>query len=303
MERSRARGLPPNLIGGAWLLVSAVAFTAMMTLVKFLGSDYPAAVQSVYRQLASLVMVAPLVARSGVATLKTSRPLLLTITMIFSTAGLVLSLYSYQVLRFADANALSFSRTLWLVPLAALVLRERIGWMRATAAIAGFVGIVVMLQPGTGMRLGLGELAALAAAMLAAVVIILMKTLMRDHKLTTIVAWGATVGFAISLVPAAFVWRWPTPVDLGLLAAMGALGVATQVSYVKGVSIGEAAAIVSVDYSRLIMAAALGWLLFGETLSLSTLTGAAIIILSTLVLSWHEVRTYRAAGAFVAPAD
>ncbi|MDX3898968.1 MAG: DMT family transporter [Sphingobium sp.] len=291
---------PPNVVGGLWIIASAIAFTAMMTLVKFLGNDYPAAVQSTYRQMASLVMMAPIIIHDPRGALASRRPGLIILTMALSTLGLVLSLYSYQLLPFANANALSFSRILWLVPLAALVLRERIGWMRGGAALTGFIGVTIMLEPSQGFHLGIGELAALAASLMAAIVIICMKTLMREHKLATIMAWSATVGFLFSAIPALFVWRWPSLVDFLLLAIMGVLGVATQASYIKGVSIGEAAAIVPLDYSRLLMAAAIGWLLFDEVPSSSTLIGGAVVIGSTLILSWYEVRTYRAAEAIVA---
>ncbi|MES1975647.1 MAG: DMT family transporter [Pseudomonadota bacterium] len=300
----RGGALPPNLVGAFWILVSAVTFTAMMTLVKFLGTNYPAAVQSTYRQMAILVVMLPYIVREGRRGLSTPRPCLLIATMAMSTAGLVLSLYSYQALPFAEANALSFSRTLWLVPLAAVILREQITKVRAGAALAGFAGVVVMLNPMEGgLHPGWGQIAAIGAALMAALVIVCMKTLMRDHKLGTVMAWGATVGFGFSLVPALFVWTWPTPVDLGLLAAMGLLGVATQASYVKGVSIGEAAAIVPVDYTRLLMAAGLGWVLFGERPAVATLAGGAIVIAATVILSWHELRAYRAAGAVMVSAD
>ena len=291
---------PPNLVGAGWIFVSALTFTVMMTLVKFLGTGYPAAVQSAYRQMASLAFMVPIVARQRSAILSTSRPVLLLCTMALSTVSLVLSLYSYQMLHFAEANALSFTRTLWLVPLANLILKEPIGWVRGGAIALGFAGTMVMLNPGGGgVGKGLNELAALAAALTAAGVIICMKTLTRDHKLLTVMAWSAVAGFIFSIIPALFVWRWPSLFDLLLLSAMGVMGVCTQASYIKGLSMGQVAAVAPVDYVRLPLTALFGWLLFQERPESTALLGGGIVIVSTLIISWQEFRAYKMAAAIL----
>ncbi len=76
-----------------------------------------------------------------------------------------------------------------------------------------------------------------------------------------------------------------------------------MIEHAKGVSVGEAGAIVPVDYSRLLFAALFGWFLFSEIPTASTLAGAAVIIVATLVLSWHEVRAYRLAGSALTAVD
>jgi drug/metabolite transporter (DMT)-like permease len=295
----RRRSLAPNLIGAGWVFLSALSFTAMMTLVKFLGEEYPAAVQSAYRQAASLVMISPLLLRDGKRIFVTSRPWLMIGAMALSAYALVLSLSSYQLLQFAEANALSFTRMLWLVPLAAMVLREPIDRARGAATIVGFLGVLVMLHPDHSLHLGLGQIIALAAAFVTTAVIVAMKLLASGHRTSTILAYSATIGFLFSLVPALFFWRWPTWHDLAILAAMGALGVTTQATYYRGLAVGAAAAIVPVDYTRLPLTALVGWLLFHEVPSLATIVGGGIVIVATLFISWHELRVYRAAARVV----
>jgi drug/metabolite transporter (DMT)-like permease len=289
----------PNLIGAGWIFLSAIAFTAMMTLVKFLGQHYPAAVQSTYRQAAGFLMISPFLIRDGKRIFVTSRPWLMIGAMAMSAYALVLSLSSYQLLQFAEANALSFTRMLWLVPLATLFLREPIDRARGAGTIVGFLGVLVMLHPDQGFHLGTGQIVALAAALLTTMVIVAMKVLASGHNTTIILAYGATVGFAFSLVPALFVWTWPGWHDLLILIVMGALGVVTQATYYRGLAIGEAAAIVPVDYTRLPLTALVGWLLFHEVPSLATLAGGGNVIAATLFISWHELRVYRAAARVV----
>lgn len=273
------------------MLASAVGFTAMTTLIKFLGSDYPAALQTFYRQLAGVLLLLPLIARDWRGAFRTTRP---DIVIFRSSAGvlaLIMSFYAYQKLPLADANALSFTRTLWLVPLAAVVLREPIGPRRIGAALVGFVGVLIMLRPGEGgldAWLGWPQLCALGASFLFALTITGMKVMTRDHSPFVLLVYAAVLGLIFSIPPALFVWRWPTWPDLGLLAAMGVIGTFTQGAYIKGMEAGEAAVMAPIDYTRLVFAVILGFLLFHEVPRTATVVGAVIVVGSTLFISWRE---------------
>ena len=119
-----AEGLAPNVRGALWMLVSALTYTAMTTLIKFLGDDYPASLQTFYRQAASMVVLAPMMIKDWRGTFTTSRPGIMLFRSAAGVVAMILGFYSVQKLPLAEANALSFTRTLWLVPLAAFVLRE-----------------------------------------------------------------------------------------------------------------------------------------------------------------------------------
>jgi drug/metabolite transporter (DMT)-like permease len=107
--------LTPNLRGALWMLASALGFTAMTTLIKYLGPGYPAALQTFYRQLAGVVVLLPLIARDWRAAFRTTRPGILIFRSSAGVLALIMGFYAYQKLPLADANALSFTRTLWLV--------------------------------------------------------------------------------------------------------------------------------------------------------------------------------------------
>jgi drug/metabolite transporter (DMT)-like permease len=93
------------------------------------------------------------------------------------------------------------------------------------------------------------------------------------------------------LPPALTVWAWPSFVDFMLLSAMGVLGAITQACYIKGMSIGDAASMAPIDYTRLIFASILGYAMFGDIPNQITLLGAAIVIGSTLYITIREVKT------------
>lgn len=291
VEPKAEPGLAPNVRGALWMVASALGFTAMTTLIKYLGADYPAALQTFYRQLAGVVILAPLVMRDWRGAFRTTRPGILLFRSAAGTLAMIMGFYAYQKMPLADANALSFTRTLWLVPLAAFVLREPLGPVRIGAALVGFAGVLIMLRPGAhGIAFGLPEATALGSAFLFALTITGMKVMTRDHSPFVLLVYAAVLGLAFSIPPALFVWRWPAPFDLFLLSVMGVLGVITQGCYIKGMQIGDAAAMAPIDYTRLVFAAVAGFLLFREVPGVWTLVGAAIVVASTLYITWREQR-------------
>ena len=285
-------GLSPNLRGALWMLASAVTFTAMTTLIKFLGADYPAPLQAFYRNAAGLAVLAPWILRHPVRSFATTRPGILIFRSAAGTIGMILQFYAFQKMPLAEANALSFTRALWLVPLAAFMLGESIGIHRLGAAVFGFAGVLLMLYtPGhAGFGIGVPQLCMLASSLLFAFTVTGMKALTRDHPPSTLLYWSAALGFVFALPIALFAWRWPTPTDLLLLGLMGVIATVNQACYIKGMQAADAAAMAPLDYTRLIFAAAVGYFLFHEVPGGLTLVGAAAVIASTLYITWREHR-------------
>lgn len=275
------------------MIASAITFTMMTLLIKFLGSDYAPALQAFYRQLAGFAVMLPLILASPRAVFRTTRLGILLFRAGAGTVGLILALYAYQTMPLADANALSFTRTLWLVPLAVFVLHEPVGVRRIGATSVGFVGAMLMLQPSTAAGLGWPAAAALGSAFLFALTVTGMKVMTRDHSTLTIMAWSTVLGLALALPPALFVWRWPSPIDLLLLSAMGVLGTITQACYIKGMSLGDAAVMAPLDYTRLIFAVMFGFWMFSEIPDAMTMLGALIIVASTVYITLRESRLGR----------
>jgi drug/metabolite transporter (DMT)-like permease len=283
-------GLPRNARGAVWMLGSAITFTIMTMLIKFLGDGYSASLQAFYRQTAGLIVLMPLMLHDPRGSFRTSRPGVLLFRALAGTLGMILSFYAYQKMPLAEANALSFTRTLWLVPLAMFVLKEHVGPRRISATLVGFLGALLMLQPAVSGQLGWPAICALASSFLFAMTVTGMKLMTRDHSTMTLMAWSAVLGFILSIPPALFSWTWPTTVDLMLLAAMGVLGTITQACYIKGMSEGDAAVMAPIDYTRLVFAIIFGYLLFDDIPNALTMTGAAIVIGSTLYITIRESR-------------
>jgi drug/metabolite transporter (DMT)-like permease len=271
----------------------------MTMLIKFLGEDYSPALQTFYRQLAGLVVLLPVILPNPRQVFRTTRLGILLFRSGAGTVGMILAFYAYQKLPLADANALSFTRTLWVVPLAAFALKEHVGPRRVAATAVGFLGALLMLQPQAQGDAGWPAAAALASSFLFAFTVTGMKFLTRDHSTLTLMAWSAVLGFVLAIPPALFSWRWPSLRDLVLLCAMGVLGTVTQACYINGMAEGDAAAMAPIDYTRLVFAVILGYALFRDIPNTMTMLGAGIVMASTIYITLRESRL----GAAKQPAE
>ena len=289
--------LAPNTQGAIWVLMSGITFVAMTTLVKHLSGDYPAHVQNFYRQTGSLLVALPLMLSRPKEVLfvpRTTMPALF-LRALLATVGMILLLYTYEAMPMAEANALSFTRPLWVVLLAALLLRETIGLSRIAAVLMGFVGVVVIMRPwGAGVAIGWPHCAALISALCLAGTITGVKSLTRNLSAGSILVWSSIIGELLALPFALADWRWPSVTDLIPLFLIGLLSAANQVLFIKGMAVGEAAVLAPIDYARLVLSVIAGLLVFGEWPDVYTWLGAGVIVVSTLYITIREIRSKRA---------
>jgi drug/metabolite transporter (DMT)-like permease len=273
------------------MLASGLAYSFAMALVKLLGDDYSAAMQNLVRQMVGLIALTPFILRRPRDAFVLKRPLLMILRCGATSLSIILAFNSFHLLGLAEANALSFTRALFLVPLAALLLGERIDRHRLLATLIGFCGVIVTLAPGSSASLiGWPAAQGLLAALLVSLSVIGVKALVRDHSDLALLTWSTLLGVLFTAPLAAMDWRMPTPDDIGLLAVMGVLGVVTQACYIRGMALGEASLMAPLDYVRIVFATALGYLMFSEWPLPSTYAGSALIIVAALYVTLHARR-------------
>jgi len=278
--------LPANVRGALWTLVAAVLFSAMMALAKFLGGRFDSMQVAFFRALTGLLFVIPLLVREGGAGFRTRRPLLHTARGFAGSSAMLCGFYALIHLPLADATAITFARALFLVPLAILVLGEKVGMRRMSATAMGFVGMLIMLNP-TGDLNSAALIAALGAA-LVALALTFVKLLSRTESTLTLLFYSGIFGVLFTSIPAANVWITPGWADLGLLLLMGGVGVAAHACMIRGYATAEATALAPFDYTRLIFAGLIGYLVFADIPTWRTAAGAAIIVAATLYITYRE---------------
>ena len=286
------RGLSPNLRGIVWITLGSVAFALNDVLIKTLGRTLDALELALFRYLVGMIVLAPLFWRAGLAGLATRRLGMHAIRLVIASLAQVGTLVAVIGLPLASATALSFSRILFTTVIAIVLLRELVTRRRWWATGFGFAGVIVMLRPGSA---GIDPIAliAIGAAMLFAVANVMIRMLSSTEPATRILFYYHIGGVLIFAVPAILVWRTPAGLEWAMAVGIGLLTTLGMIAFVRGFAIGEASVIGPMEYTRLVYAALLGLLVFGEVPDAWTVLGAAIIVASTTYNAHIEARARR----------
>jgi S-adenosylmethionine uptake transporter len=196
--------------------------------------------------------------------------------------------FALSRLEMAEAMALSFVSPLFIALFGVVLLKERFDARLAAALAAGVAGMTVIMSGkvgGSGFSLDawVGVAAVLVSAVCYALVVVLLRARAKVDPLPTIVLFQ-NVGPALLLAgPAYYVWTAPTAAHLALFVGVGALGVAGHTLLANAFARAEAARLAPVHYVVLLWGILFGWLFFGEIPGLTTLFGAALIVVATLL--------------------
>ena len=279
-----------NLRGGALMAAAAVFFASEALAIRLMTArGIPIEVQVFFRAAGQLLWVAPVIARSGLAVFGTQRAGLHLLRGGASLLTWGFYFASFAWLDLATATVLSFTNVMFTTLLAGPVLGERVDGWRWAGTIAGFLGVAVMLRPGTAVS-GIGVALALASAMTWCGITLSSRALALTERNTTIMAW---VGLVTTAGSAPFaVWGW---VPLGLADGAILLAVALFSPSIiwlitSAYRHGEASALAPFQYLRLVFVTGFGWLFFHEAPDGWTWAGAAVILGGALIVTMAEVR-------------
>lgn len=277
-------------------LFAILCLASMAALIKLAESGGATLAEIMFfRQLAAIPLVVAFVALGdGLVTLRTTRFKAHAIRTGIGLVGMVANFAAVILLPLAEAQTLAFTAPIFATILGALWLREATGWHRWGAVIAGFVGVVIVAQPGSGQFPMAGALIGLLAAFMVASISILLRQLTRTES-------AGTTAFYFSLlsvpVIAPFYWFDAQAHDLrvwALLIGIGAIGGMGQIALTAALRFAPVSTVVPMDYSGLVWATLYGWLLFGVLPGEWTWIGAPIIVASGLYIVWREHRLRKA---------
>jgi drug/metabolite transporter (DMT)-like permease len=283
--------LPPNLRGTLLLLLACAIFTIEVSAGRALGGVLPTEQIVLVRSASQLMIVIPFVLATGqgLGFLRTRHLNLHLLRGAFSIAGLYLYFYSVGHMPIAEATTISFTKALFIVPLAVLVLGERAGPARWIAALIGFAGVLLVARP-TLDGISLPALAGMLGALTGAGLLLVTKMLTAHESPLTIMVFVALTTTSVALIPGVLAWQRPEGEAFWWLVAIGLAGPLGQYISISAYRIAEASALAPVDYVRLIYGTAAGFLIFAEIPDAMTLAGAAVIVVTTLFLARHEAR-------------
>ena len=286
------------LAGIALRLLTALLLAAMFALVKLAASRGVHLVESLfYRQIGSALCAIALVAAGpGFASLRTRRIGAHVGRMALGIIAMALNFLAMILLPLAEATAIGFTVPVFSTVLAALLLGEPTGKWRWGAVVAGFCGVMLIVQPGSGEVPLLGASVALVAALLTAAVTVVIRRLGATEQASTTVFW-----FAVSsLLPLGLLMLHFGGAHDGatwaILAGLALVGGLAQLTLTGALRLAPVALVMPMDYTSLLWATLLGLWIFGELPTPWVWAGAPIIIASGLVIVWREHRLARRAA-------
>ncbi len=283
-----ADGADRPALGIVMMLVGIAAFAVMDATIKWLTADYSVAQVVALRRWFGLPLLCLFALRGGgLQQLRTRRPL-----VHLSRYLLVLGLsfcffWALSQMKLVDAIAISFAAPIFITALSVPVLREMVGLHRWIAVAAGFAGVLIMLRPGPGV-FQWAALVALAAVLCYALLMITTRAFKSTESAAALVLYPQLGISLTGIVLAPFFWITPQPLDLGLFALAGVFGSVGIMCITHAFRFAPAAVVSPFEYSALIWATLLGYLVWGELPDRVTLIGASIVVASGLYIIYRE---------------
>jgi drug/metabolite transporter (DMT)-like permease len=258
------------------MLASTLLFSGMHATIRFVSSELHPFEITFFRNLFGLTVVLPWFLRYGLKPLRTTRFPLHATRACLNICSMLCFFYALSITPLAEATALTFTGPIFATALAVLILHEVVGPWRWFAILVGFAGTLVILRPGFA-DVGLGPLLAIASALIWAVTLIGIKELTRTDSAVTITSYMIVLLIPLALIPALFVWEWPTLRQLGWLCLLGTLGSGGHLLMNHALKDSDTNVIMSVDFVRLVWVALIGYAVFAEVPELYTWLGGAMI--------------------------
>ena len=255
------------------------AFAASDAFVKSLRGSLPA-YEAVFFGAALGLTALPFIRGSDDRwrdVVRAQRPGLWLVRALASAMGSIAAVMAFTALPMAEAFALIFLLPIFVTILSVLVLREHVGWRRWSAVVAGFVGVLVVLRPGFRV-LGIGHLAAIVCGLSGAVSMIALRMAGPHEKRVTLYGAGMVGSMLVTGLLMLANFRWPDLAQWGLLLGYGLLAALGSVLLMLATQIAPANHVAPTQYSQMLWAVLLGYVVFHDRLDWPMATGIAIIL-------------------------
>jgi drug/metabolite transporter (DMT)-like permease len=271
------------------MLVVAACNATDTAIIRIVAEDLHPLEIGFFRNLFSLLLILPWLYRAGPGVLRTSHLSVHVARAVIKLAALVSLFYAITIMPLADVTAIAFTTPLFVAIGAVLFLGETMRFRRWGAILVGFLGVLVVLRPGTAV-FDPRMLAAVASAIGLAAIALLLKLLAGREPLATIVGLNLVITVPLALLLTLPVWITPGVDLLGLMVLQGALGALGQFSAARAMALADASFLMPIEFVRLPLVVILAYVAFGELADLWTWAGAALIFVATFYLARREGR-------------
>ena len=277
------------------MLGSTVFFGLMAVSIKLAAESLHTFEIAFFRNFFGLVAALPLLLKHGPGLLRTTQLPRYFVRCLIGVVSMFCGFWAIGNLPLAQAVSLSYSTPLFVTIAAVWFLHEQVRARRWAAVVLGFVGVLVIVRPGSASFTA-GSLVALSAAVLSGIVSIQIKQLSATEPADRIVLWTTMLWVPMSLGPALFVWEWPQGITWLWVALAGGLGTGGHMLWTRALKLGDVSALTPISFMQLPLVAVLGFVLFDEKLDRWTVLGAVIIFAANAYIAHREAQLARRAA-------
>ena len=275
---------------GVLIVISGVLMSGQLVIVRFIGEDISVFEIILFRALFGLLAVSGLIIRGAGTYLRPNRPGLAVLCGALAFLASTFFYFAATELPVADITAIHFVRPVFAALVAALVLREVLRGSRIFAIIAGVVGAAIIVRPGL-VEVNIGVLFVLGAVAVQSWNPINRKLLSKSDHPDTVAVWNILTILPLAAATSYFFWTTPTWEQVGWMALIGVLEITNQRILGRAYQRADAIVVVILHYTRLPIAALLGFLVLSEFPDIWVWVGGAIIAAASIYLTVQERKT------------
>ncbi len=277
----------------ALLMLGSTLLFGLMTIAIKLASQSLHTFEIVFfRNFFGLMATLPLLLRHGPDLLRTTQLPRYVFRCTIGIVSMMAGFWAIGHLPLAQAVSLSYSTPIFVTIAAVFFLHEQVRARRWAAVALGFIGVIIIVRPGSDSFTA-GSLVALAAAVLSGIVSIQIKQLSKVEPADRIVFYTTLLWVPMSLLPALTVWEWPRGIVWVWVIAAGFLGTGGHMLWTRALKLGDVSALTPITFMQLPLVAIAGWLLFQEPLDRWTALGAGVIFAANAYIAHREAQLAR----------
>jgi drug/metabolite transporter (DMT)-like permease len=287
--------------GIACMVLATMMFSAASALTKWQVGIYPVGEVVFARSISSLLVCgAVMLPMTGFAVFATRRPLDHLARGLSQATSQTLFALAFTLMPLAGAVSINFSAPLFSALISIVWLKERASFARWAALLIGFVGVLIVTDPGAN-SLTLGALFALGNAVLYGSVTVAVRSMTKTESANTLIIWQLTLLAFFHSFLLLFGCRWPAPIDALMLFGTGLANAIGQYFWTQSLRLAPATAVAPFYYLMLVFALGFGYFIWGDVPSAGLLVGSAIVVTSGFFLFWREARLQRAIAVVPRP--
>jgi drug/metabolite transporter (DMT)-like permease len=282
--------LSPNIKGFIFILIASATFPIMGTTVKYLTSELHPFQIAFFRCFFGFMIIIPLIIKKNPSKiLNTKRYPMHILRGLLGVGAMMAGFTALSMLPLATAVTLGFTRILFLVPLAMLLLGEKPGFLRIFLILLGFLGVIIMIDPSNDNNITYFSASlALLGAFLVSCVKLSVKSLSSSESTLTIQFYYGIISTTALIIPCYLFWTNLNYFQILLMFFAAIVGTIAQMLTIWGLKLGTTTVVMPADYTRLIFAGIYGFILFNEIPYLNEIIGSFVIIITTMIILYLD---------------